>query len=767
VIHRDLKPENVLLQSGQPIVADFGIALAVSNASGDRLTQTGLSLGTPAYMSPEQATGDSHIDGRSDIYSLAAVVYEMLAGEPPHKAASAQATIARILTERPTPVRASRPSVPSHVDGVLVRALEKLPADRFTTAKEFGDALEGRATTFPGYSVPTAATTDEPAPRRDWRRIVNSPFWILACAASTCVAVWAVASRPIRTPGVVSRFSVLLPDNQGLVGDAPGGRIAISPNGRMLAYVGPANSAGQSRLWLRSLRDLSARPIEGTDGVIGALSFSPDGERIAFVSATPGPGPGLGVVAVSGGSTRTLTDSGIGPNGVSWGRDGYIYFESFGSRPIRRVPEMGGAVELASHADSGRREVDHFLPQALPNRRGVLISVRRAGGLGEQEVAVVDVRSKEVRILSPGVAAWYAASGHLLVLNPAGTLLAAGFDVDRLAVTGAFVPVVDGLSISQSGVPDVALSESGVLVYTAGRNLAGNRELVWVTRDGVVTQVDSQWSGFFGGRVRLSPNGRTVAATREQSGMPGNVWVKQLDRGPAMRVPELRATDPGWSPDGRMLALGSEDGIWIGPADGSVPIRRLTQSEGRVRRPEFTPDGEWILFDRMTAIAGRRLRGDTQTVTLIMTPGAGTTAPAISPNGKWLAYNSVESGVFEAYIRPFPDVNASKRKVSVSGGLSPRWSRDGRELFFIDTHQDMIAVPIRADATLEVGEPKRLFSAKDLTYPGGPAFDVSPDGRFLMTRLLANRRTSREELIVVQNFFDELRAKVTAARKSP
>jgi Tol biopolymer transport system component len=300
-------------------------------------------------------------------------------------------------------------------------------------------------------------------------------------------------------------------------------------------------------------------------------------------------------------------------------------------------------------------------------------------------------------------------------------------------------------------------------VYTAGKNLAGNRELVWVTRDGAVTQVDSQWSGYFGGRVRLSPDGRTVAAPREHSGIPGNVWVKQLDRGPAMRIPAVSATDPGWSPDGRSLALSTEDGIWIGPADGSVPPRRLTQS-ARNRRPEFTPDGEWLLFDSQGAILGYRLRGDSQTVTLVTTLGGAKTAPAISPNGKWLAYNSFENGAFEAYIHPFPNVNASKRKVSVSGGLSVRWSRDGRELFFIDGHQDMIALPVHADATLEVGEPRRLFSATDFTYPGGPGFDVSPDGRFLMTRLLANRQSMREELIVVQGFFDEIRAKVTRGR---
>lgn len=749
VIHRDLKPENILLQSGEPVVADFGIALAVSNASGNRLTQTGLSLGTPAYMSPEQATGDSHLDGRSDIYSLAAMAYEMLAGAPPHNAATAQGTIAKILTERPVSVRASRSSVPAHVDATLSRALEKLPADRFTTAREFGDALQGRASTLAAASYDTSTG----APPGSWRTVVSSPFWMVACLATAAVAAWALVSRPERP--AVTRFSVVLPDGQGLASQAFGARVAISPDGRTIAYLGPNAGAPTPRLWLRPLDNLVPRSIEGAEAA-GAMAFSPDGERLAFMA----PGAVLRIVNLAGGGALTIADSSVGFGEISWGSDGYIYFDAVGRTSIQRVPESGGSIEVVSRADTTRREFDHLLNEALPNGRGILITIRRAGGLGETEVAAVDLRTREVRPLGRGVGAWYATSGHLLVLNVAGTLLAAPFDAERLAVTGSFVAVASGLSSSPAGQADVAISESGVLAYTAGRNLAGNRELVWVTREGTVTEVDSQWTGYFGGRVRLSPNGHMVAATRESFGAPGNVWVKQLDQGPATRLANVNALDPGWSSDGRTLALGASDGVWIGPADGSVPPRRLLATRGAARRPEFTPDGEWLLFEGAGGIRAHHLRGDSQTVVLIQTPQAGTTAPAIHPQGKWLAYNVTEQGPFEVYIRPFPDVNASKRRISVNGGLSPRWSRDGRELYFIDDLEDMIAVPIRAGETLEVGEPRRLFSARDLTYPGGPAFDVSPDGRFLMTRLLASRTPTREELIVVQNFNDELRSRV-------
>ena len=751
VIHRDLKPENILLQSGEPVVADFGIALAVSNASGNRLTQTGLSLGTPAYMSPEQATGDSHLDGRSDIYSLAAVAYEMLAGAPPHNAATAQGTIAKILTERPASVRASRSSVPPHVDATLSRALEKLPADRFTTAREFGDALAGRTSTLTTFADASYATSPSAQPS-NWRAVMNSPFWMVAFLATAAVAAWALVSRPERP--AVTRFSVVLPDFQGLSSQF-GARVAISPDGRTIAYLGPNGGASTPRLWLRPLDDLVPRSIEGAEAA-GSMAFSPDGKRLAFMA----PGAVLRVANIAGGGAQTIADSSVGFGVMSWGTDGYIYFDATARASIQRVPESGGSVEVVCSADTARREFDHLLNQVLPNGRAILITIRRAGGLGETEVAAVDLRTREVRHLGRGVGAWYASSGHLLVLNQAGTLLAAPFDAERLAVTGGFVAVASGLSASATGRADLAISGSGVLAYTAGRNLAGNRELVWVTREGTATQVDSLWNGYFGGRVRLSPDGRRVATTRESFGTPGNVWVKQLDQGPATRLANVNALDPGWSSDGRTLALGTTDGLWIGPADGSVPPRRLLATGGAVRRPEFTPDGEWLLFEADGGIAAHHLRGDSQTVSLIQTPQAGTTAPAIHPQGKWLAFNVTESGPFEVFIRPFPDVNASKRRISVNGGLSPRWSRDGRELYFIDGLEDMIAVPIRAGETLEVGEPRRLFSAKDLTYPGGPAFDVSPDGRFLMTRLVASRTPTHEELIVVQNFNDELRSRV-------
>jgi eukaryotic-like serine/threonine-protein kinase len=759
VVHRDLKPENIMLLHGQPVVTDFGIALAVSNASGTRLTQTGLSLGTPAYMSPEQATGDAHIDGRADIYSLGAVMYEMLAGAPPHNANTAQGIIAKIVTERPAPVHTQRPTVPPHIDAAVSHALEKLPADRFTTAGEFADALTGR--TAPVTTYAAAETTQRTTTA--FRRAQNSPLWMAAFAVSTIIAVWALATRP-RADTVAShtsRFSVLLAGEALTAG--VGLRLAVSPDGRQIAYFGGESGQDGIRLWLRPLDDLQPRPIEGARG-LSSPAFSPSGERIAYLGAV-GQRAALKTVAVTGGTPVTLADSGVGQLGISWGRDGYVYFDGVGRNGIMRIAEAGGVPEVVTRPDSSRRELDHAAPFVLPNGKGVLFTMRRVGGIGESEVAVVDLESRKVRVIGPGIGTWYATSGHVLILNPAGTLLAAPFDIGQFVVTGPFVPVAAGLSMGPFGLSDVAISETGTLVQAVGRNLAGNRELVWVTRDGVVSQVDSSWRGYFGGRVRLSPDGRTLATAREGVGTTNRTWIKQLDAGPSMQIADVSATDPGWSPDGRTIAIGSVNGVWMGPADGSVPPRRLLETRGPARRPEFTPDGEWLLYDTGISIQAFHLRGDSATRELVRS-GSGTTAPAISHDGKWLAYNSTESGPFEVYLRPFPNVDSSKRRISTNGGLSPRWSRDDRELYFIDNRQDFIAVPIRTKPTLEVGAPRRLFSAADYTFAGGPGFDVSPDGqRFLFTRLVGSAvGPPREELIVVQNFFEELRLKVSARR---
>jgi serine/threonine protein kinase len=316
VVHRDIKPENILLHDGRALVADFGIALAASKASGSRMTETGMSLGTPHYMSPEQAMGEREITARSDVYALGAMLYEMLTGDPPFTGSTAQAVVARVLTESPRAMLPQRHTIPPHVEAAVLTALEKLPADRFATAAEFAEALSGR-----NYvpTVPSAA----PAPTRPTtvaarRRDPVTLALVGAAAAAVAAALWGWL-RPTPEP-TVNRFSLFLPPEQALQPvTQSGNRVAISPDGKRLVYVGPAERGG--KLWLREHDELTSTPIVGTEGA-GSPFFSPDGRHVAFLVQ----GTTLRSVSLDGGPVLTLSDS-VNSTGGEWGPDGFIYVE--------------------------------------------------------------------------------------------------------------------------------------------------------------------------------------------------------------------------------------------------------------------------------------------------------------------------------------------------------------------------------------------------------------------------------------------------------
>ena len=315
VIHRDIKPENILLVEGQPQVADFGIALAVSQAGGTRLTETGLSIGTPQYMSPEQAMGDRELDARSDVYSVGAMLYEMLTGDPPYMGSTAQAIVAKVITEHAPPVTATRDTVPPNVAAAVDKALAKLPADRFTTAAQFAEAL-----VTPGFSsFTTPASIPSAAASRTNRAL---PGAVAVAALATVLAGWGWLRPRPALPVQVSRLAVTFPEGQALQRTALGFRFALSPDGTTLAYVGPGDT--QSMLWLRRFDQLNASPFPGSEGGFNP-SFSPDGSAILFITEQP---RSLKLASLASGSVVTVVDSGLGSSGAAWGDDGYLYMDA-------------------------------------------------------------------------------------------------------------------------------------------------------------------------------------------------------------------------------------------------------------------------------------------------------------------------------------------------------------------------------------------------------------------------------------------------------
>jgi Tol biopolymer transport system component len=747
IVHRDVKPENILLHGGHAMVADFGIALAVSAAAGGRMTETGLSLGTPHYMSPEQATAEKEITARSDVYSLGSVLYEMLTGQPPHLGGSAQQIIMRIITDVARPVTEIRKAVPPNIAAAVAKSLEKLPADRFESAKAFSDALANASFTSATFAG-AAAGAHAAAPK-----LFTRPFIAVSvlAAASLAAAVW--GWRRPEPPREVSRFSIVTPDSQAFAAVPTLITLAVSPDGRRIAYVGRGATLGVTRLWIRAVDQLQATPLGGTENA-GNPVFSPDGKHIAFTSTSP---RAIRVVAVGGGPVVTLADSLVDLGGVSWASDGYVYYDGHlqGDGLARVRDSGGGKPEVATMPDTAAGERYHNIPTALPNGRGVLFRVMLNSG--ESEVAVLDPRTGKHKILAKGVAGFYAASGHLVYVTLDGTMMAAPFDLDRLTLTAEAVPVAAGLAVGTQRV-DVAMSTNGLLVYAAGAHAAGGvREVVWVTRDGTATPVDAQWTQPVTGRPALSPDGKTIAVATGVPGLQQQLWIKRPGL-PAVKLSD-DAGPPAWSPDGKTLVFTTLTGMWFAPADGSsLPVKVRSGNNFQHRAPEYSRDGKWIVHSTNAGLFAARTDGDTA-LQRIVADQRGALQPALSPDGRWIAYMSAETGVSEIYVRPFPDWKSAKRQVSSGGGIDPRWSRDGRELFYRDPSPAMIAVPVMAGAAFATGVPKRLFSSQSLVQ-GGSAFDVSADGqRFLMSRAVGAAVQRPDELVVVQNFFEELRAK--------
>ncbi len=717
VIHRDIKPENVMLHDGQALVADFGIALAMANTAGGRMTETGMSLGTPNYMSPEQAMGQREITGRSDVYALGAITYEMLAGEPPFTGPTAQAVIARVMTEEPRGLTGQRKSIPPGVEAAVFKALEKLPADRFASAADFARALE-----TPGYAAQTATSATRAGRNPPSRRLaVQLLPWAVALAAAAAAAWLALRPAP---PRPVSRFALALPADQGIVG-ARGNRATIAPDGSRIVYVGPGE--GTRRVWVRRRDELSATPLPGTD-LPAHVFISPDGRRAGVITESQR----ILVVPLDGGPAVAITDSAVGLDGATWSEDGYIYFDGLtggGTTGILRVSPAGGTWDTVTVVNREASETDHVWPETLPGDRGVLFTIARGGDMRTADIGVVPPDGSAHRVLFRGVTARYSPTGHLVYVTVDGTLLAVPFDLKRLEVTGEPVPLASGLNIRPFGAVDLALSAEGTLLYTTGGRGDDPREVVWVEPDGSVEPVDPGWVGDFR-TLGVSPNGRRLAVSIFAEGEE-QIWVKELPDGPLSKITfdGPAAWRPSWSPDGRDVLYVSLQGItpdaWSKRADGSAPAELLLDLAAPVQEAFRSRDGEWLVY-RTTPrdIIGISRAGDT--VALVATPFE-ERAPALSPDGRWLAYQSDEAGRYEVFVRPFPATSTAKWQVSNGGGTVPRWSPDGRVLYYRGTG-NVVAVEVLPGPSFIAGARRTLFGLGSFADEEG-SWDIAPDGR--------------------------------------
>jgi serine/threonine-protein kinase len=753
VIHRDIKPENILLHDGRPMVADFGIALAVSAAAGGRMTETGMSLGTPYYMSPEQATAEKDLTGRSDVYSLASVLYEMLAGDPPHMGSSAQQIILRIITDEARPLGDVRKSVPENVATAVARGLEKLPADRFDTAREFADALSDPAftTVAAGASGGGRAT-----PGRRSRALVAS------LATTTLVATLLAAWGWLRPqPKPVARYGLALPADRAVM-THEFSQLSLAPDGSWLVYRGPGDGPGQTQLWVKARDVLEATPIPGTTGAFSP-SVSPDGAWIAFTAAGQ-----LRRVPAVGGSAVTIADS-VGWGQSVWLEDGTVVYPD-GVWRLRRVPAGGGTPEVVFTPELGR----YASPLSpLPGGRGLLFIHCDNNCTATSELWVADSRSGATKMLLPEVSWATYADGRLLFVRQDGAVLGVPLDLGTFELGGAPVPLLDGVTVGTTA--QVTRSASGTLAYLAGAVGSDRSEAVWVSRDGGAVPVDPDWvfrpstnSGW-----ALSPDGTRLALSVLDEAGTENVWIKELDRGPASRLTfsDLQDIRPRWAPDGRAVTFLSDRAgdfdLYRRWADGTGTDSLMLHLDAPIFEAVPSSDGQWIVMrtggqDNLRDIMALRVGEDTVPRPLLTAP-YDEEAPALSPDGRWLAYVSNETGQREVFVRPFPDVEAGKWQVSTNGGVSPVWAHSGRELFFVDGAREMVSLEVLPSAVFQRGGQRVLFSVDRYRRTENIAyFDPSPDDqRFLMVRPHEESASGGSEpsapvLVIVENWLDEV-----------
>ena len=742
VIHRDIKPANILLSEGRPLVADFGIALAVSAAGGGRLTETGLSMGTPYYMSPEQASADRDPSAASDVYSLGCVLYEMLVGEPPHMGGSAQAVLARILTERPSSPESLRPAVPPNVDAVIRKALEKLPADRFSSALDFAKALAD-----PGYRYGEEAPGEAVTSVGPWKG-ASLAFATLALLMGA-LAGWSTL-RP-EPPGQEVHFELVTPDGR-LPIVLSGVAIAVSPDGSRIVYQG-GGPTGAGQLWQRSLDDPEAVPIPGTTAGRSPV-FSPDGQSILFSVAG---GSRKKIVYLDGGAPLTLVEGipGVGPD--AWGPDG-VYFVQDGH--ISRVPAVGGEVEAVT---SGT-DVRHSSPEVLPDGRGLLLAVYDAVR-GTSRIAVVGPEGGEPREILTGVMARYSVSGHIVFATAGGALMAAPFDLNTLEA-GDPTMILDGVQSGPTG-PQFALSKAGTLVYMDG--FSGDLEFVWVSSGGEVTPVDSTAiPGPSDIGWEISPDGRRLAYQRATNGNE-DIWIAELPNGPATRLTFDEAEDerPHWGPDGSFVSFtrsieGENGQLWRKSADNTGSAE-FVYGGVDVNEGVWSPGGEWLVLlagtSSLRSIFAVRPGVDTAAVLLFGQDGVSYNGPSVSRDGRYLAYSSEESGEPRVYVNTFPDVRGGRWEVSAGGGQSV-WSRDGNQLF-VRPISALAAAYFVTDPAFRILRTTTLFDvpagARMRRLGGGGNFDVMPDGqRFLLAREVGSEE-SPSRVMVFLNFSDRLK----------
>jgi eukaryotic-like serine/threonine-protein kinase len=750
IVHRDLKPSNVMLTNSGVKLLDFGLARLVPSESAGveepsalptrtgPLTEEGTILGTAQYMAPEQLEAKP-TDGRTDVFALGAVLYEMATGSKAFSAASRASLIAAILQSDPPPISSFQPLAPSALNRVVKTCLAKDPEDRWQSAGDVAKELKWIAEGSASGVAPIAA--DSRRPRRSERLA-----WSVAALAVILGAVAALFSRRSSTPEELTRFTIMPPSGQGFLGTAE-----LSPDARRILFW-LQDEGGRTSMAVRSLDSLEIRHLAGTENARGAF-WSSDGREIGFFSEGK-----LKRMSAEGGPVQTVCESGSGFSG-SWNRQGTILFTTEFGAPIVAVPASGGTPSPVTTIDTAKGECAHFHPCFLPDGRHFVFVARNLDP-EKTQVYLASLDSKDVRpLFHADSAAVFADPGYLLFARD-NALFAWKFDPRSTKLVGDPLPALEQV---RYGTEDNLLAVSAAGNRVAYLPWFMRRRLVWADRKGRELGTLGEISGYED--VRISPDGRMVAATvRDPAhGQNEDIWVLDALRGTGSRVTAERTDefDPAWFPDGERLAYVSDHAgfydLYERPASGGIEKNLFRTKQDKVL-PSVSPDGRRLLYAVSEGANFARvlasLSGGSDSLRLSGDSRFSEEHPEMSPDGRWTAFDSTESGQKEVYVQPLS--GGSKRQVSIGGGQMPVWNRNGSELFYAARDGMLMSVALRfAGDRLEIAQPQPLFLLR-LTMSGEVQFhrhpyDVSPDGQ----RVLVIRSASGVEAdgaVVVSNW---------------
>jgi Tol biopolymer transport system component len=776
VVHRDLKPGNIMLTPTGAKLLDFGLAkpalplasiatLTAAVTQSSPMTEQGAIVGTFQYMSPEQVEG-KEVDGRSDIFSLGAVLYEMLTGQRAFEGKSQLSVASAILEKEPAPIGTIKPMTPPALDHAIRRSLAKEPEKRWQSAADLASELQWIAEADSQACVPAPAIV---------RRQTRERLTQIAAALMTLTAIALAIGFILRAPRPLQPLRLNAEVGADANLDMGGGPAAIlSPDGTRLAFVASVSDQ-ERRIYVRSLEQLQATALSGTENAHDPF-FSPDGQWLGFFADRK-----LKKISVQGGAAITLCDV-VGDRGGSWGEDGTIVFAPDNRVGLSKVSSAGGKPEPLTSLDKQAGEITQRWPQVLPGGKAVLFTSNKTGGNYEDaEIAVYSMTTGQRKTVHRGgFHPAYLPTGHLVYLHE-GTLFAVPFDLKRLEVTGQPTPILEGVVTVGNGGAQFSFSETGNLVYVAGRSGIQTLSIYWMDRQGKFAPLREIPAGYHD--PAFSPDGKRLALQIFDGKTVATIWVYEWDRDILSRL-TFNGNDnfsPVWTPDGQRITYTSHEtgafNLFWQRADGTGDAQRLTHSKNLKYAQSWRPDGKVLAFHQLNPdtswdIMTLEVEGDEKSGWKVGEPKPflnspfAETVPAFSPDGRWLAYDSNESGNFEVYVRPFPGPGR-KWQISTAGGDWPMWSQNGKELFYRTAdNKIMVATYVTSGDSFHANKPE-LWSPGQFNT-SGPArnFDLHPDGkRFAVLKAGVTGEVPKvDKVTFIFNFFDELRRKVQSGK---